>query len=136
MGHVEGDLAAWYGHTHKDLVSLGGGGLLDRYGGSISKMLATVYSSYPWQLWRFTKMPNHFLKDDNAVRQMISFAEGELGLKEASEWYRVSLDQLKLVGVSKIFLQHGAKPLLEKAYPDLVWKETDFRVTPKAATAV
>lgn len=43
----------WYKVTAEDILSYGGGGLLNNYKNSPSKALQRVYPQHKWELWRF-----------------------------------------------------------------------------------
>jgi hypothetical protein len=50
-------MSDWYRLTSDDVTSLGGAGLLSRYGNSMYEMLRQAYPSHVWQAWRFDKAP-------------------------------------------------------------------------------
>jgi hypothetical protein len=45
-------LDGWYNITGKYITNNGGGGLLKRYEGSISKLLSAIYPEYPLCMYR------------------------------------------------------------------------------------
>ncbi len=47
------DQEDWYKVTRKVFVQNGAGGLLQKYSGSPSKLLAAIYPEYPYQLLSF-----------------------------------------------------------------------------------
>ncbi len=51
--------SGWYSVSCKVLREEGGGGLLAKHNGSISKLLATVYPEFPWDTSKFRVNANH-----------------------------------------------------------------------------
>ena len=86
-------------------------------------MLAAVYPEYDWQPWKFKKHPQNLLRDETVALKLLRFLENSLQIKEPRDWYRVSLDQLRDLGVSKLFRSHGLVNLLRRFYPDVAWNE-------------
>jgi len=117
------DLSLWYGVEVKQVRALrGGASLLRRHGGSLSALLAALYPEYPWQPWRFARS-SHTVLSDAAVSALLQEAEKALGIVAPSDWYRVSLDQLRSLGLA---LHLGKRStliaLLSRRYPAMEWK--------------
>src|SRR5689334_989866 len=53
----------WYDVSLSSLRSLGGGGLLSRYKGSVWKALRILYSEYDWNPLLFRNIPRHSWSD-------------------------------------------------------------------------
>jgi len=123
LGNAEDDLSQWYQRSNKDVIALGASALLKRYNNSLSKLLEHVYPGFDWQPWLFDRGPKRLLDDPSIVKRLVSKVEKELQIKEPMEWYRVSIDQLKDLGLAKIFQYHGMVSILKVAYPNMAWNE-------------
>src|SRR4051794_5076016 len=60
LGFAPTDLERWYKVRARELQALGGEVLLQRYGKSVSKLLATVFPEHKWDLLRFQNKPKSF----------------------------------------------------------------------------
>ena len=71
-------------------MKLGGSSLLQVNGQSLYKTLCNVFPEYEWLPWRFGKTPNHFWGEEENQKKFVEWAGKELGIKEMSDWYKVS----------------------------------------------
>lgn len=90
----------WYKVTQEDIYSYGGGGLLvDYYNNSPSKLLESMYPDHNWIPWKFGQTPKqfwkHLLEDPAEKRKLLNWLSERLGVRELSDWYRVSLTQIR-----------------------------------------
>jgi hypothetical protein len=76
----------------QDIQRLGGGGLLAKYQGSPLLLLSTVYPDCEWLPWRFERVPVHFWEDISNQRKFLDWAAQELGIKDFTKWYSVTLE--------------------------------------------
>ena len=68
----------------------GGGVLLQKYGFTLSALLAAVYPEYEWLPWRFMHTPKNFWNDVNNQKKFVDWAGKQLQIKELSDWYSKS----------------------------------------------
>ncbi len=77
---------------NKNINDLGGSSLLrHKYNGSPSLMLSTLFPEYDWLLWKFSKAPWNMWGDKKIVRKFLDYVGKEVGVKEFSDWYNVSV---------------------------------------------
>ena len=62
--------------------------MLSRYG-TLYKLLCNVYSEYEWLPWKF-KRQQEGMWDDSKKKEFADWAGKMLGIKEMSDWYKVS----------------------------------------------
>jgi len=124
MGFAKGDLDRWYKLSNKELIQNGAQGLLRRYGGSISLMVATVFPEKEWQLWRFETLSRKLFASDELLLQAVRAVETSLNIKSPNDWYKISLDQLRDHDAERIFTRRGGLvETLKRVYPKVYWNE-------------
>jgi hypothetical protein len=60
------------------------------YNGSIAALLSKVYPEYEWLPWKFDFSSRNFWSDNKNKKKFIDFAGTQLGIKEMSDWYKVT----------------------------------------------
>lgn len=127
IGVQESDLSPWYNVDQALLQKLGAQGLLDRYKGSYYTMLKEVYPEHDWLPWKFKKVPRFIGGDMDILRKAVSFVEAERQLSKPQDWYSVTQDQLKELGVFGVFTENGGLfQCLKLIRPDFNWEEDKF----------
>ena len=81
----------WYGITQKQLHENGGVTLLDKYGGSPSKLVMAVYDNHQWQQSRFNTQHGYWNNKDNQ-RNFMDQLGNRLGFKEMDDWYGITAE--------------------------------------------
>ena len=128
LGHKHGDLNQWYSVSIKDFSSNGGGGLLGKFGNSTYALLRSAYPEHSWEPWRFTIIPRQALKNAGERQNVVKFVEKELKMKSLDEWYRISLHQLKELGVDRFFIKGGGLfEVLKEVHPMHNWDASLFQ---------
>jgi len=117
------DLTKWYSLSRKDIIAFGGRGLLAKFDDSVYKILQSVYFEKKWEPWRFERRPRNLLRDTEEVVKLVKTIEDSLKIASPEDWYRVSIDQLKSLNISKIFYRRGLIEMLRLCYPDVRWNE-------------
>ena len=74
----------------QDFFKLGGEGLLKQCGSSPYKLLSTVYPDYDWLPWKFDRCVSYYWDDIKNQRKFMDWAGKELGIKEKSDWFKVT----------------------------------------------
>ena len=80
--------------------------------------MSAVYPQYDWLPWKFTKSPGKIWEDDKNKRKFLEWAGKELGIKELSDWYKVSTKEIQRLGGSH---DMPLAQLLTAAYPEFNW---------------
>jgi hypothetical protein len=53
-------------------------------------LLSGVYPEFDWLPWKFEKTPKNFWVDMKNQRKFLDWAGKQLGIKEMSDWYKIS----------------------------------------------
>ncbi len=96
----------------KDIVKLGGGGLLhNEYNGSPLLIVSTVYSEYEWLPWRFNKVSNRFWDNMKNQRNFMDWAEKQLNYENREDWYKITAEvmnfKLKMLKFEGYYKAHS-----------------------------
>jgi hypothetical protein len=110
---------------------MGGGGLLNRYNGSVFSALKVVYPEHDWDStkWNFKKW--NMIKQD--LRSVLLYLIKYFQIRQQGDWYRISnvqLNQMAFCG-SSIINHGGIRSILRKIYPDLSWEQKRFTLRTK-----
>ena len=62
---------------------------------SVYKLVSSVYPEYEWLPWRFHKTPANYWTDVKNQRKFMDWAGKELGIKDMSDWYKVTTRVVK-----------------------------------------
>ena len=77
---------------NKDLIKLGGNGLLFQNTMSVYQVLLPVYPAYDWLPWKFDKCPLLYFEDIVNQRKFMHWAANELKINDLEDWYKVDAD--------------------------------------------
>jgi hypothetical protein len=61
--------------------------MLDHYDGCLIRALFNIYPEYPWQVWRFKKVPKGFWDDVENVREYFEWLGKSFGVTHLDDWY-------------------------------------------------
>jgi hypothetical protein len=127
----------------QEFAVIGGGGLLKKYNNSPWQVLETAYPEYEWLPWKFSRTPKNTWKSDKMVKKFFNWAGKQLGIKEPSDWYKMTT-RVTMATLSTDFqdihalgftLGHqgnlSLQQLLSIAYPDEKW---DFKTQRSSST--
>ncbi len=109
----------WYKISHSTLRNIGAYGLIEKYNGSLPKLLQSVYPEYPsvsslyasnlQYSWDTSKFRSHlaigYWNNLTNQRNFMEELAKKLNITEKESWYKVT---------STVLLQHGANSLLTK----------------------
>ena len=132
----------WYSVKTKDILQLGGKGLLNRYDGSLIKALQHVYPEKEWHVWKFHQVPKNFWEVDTNVFGYLQWLSKSLGISHLDDWYSVSYEQIIELHGSSLFKTNKKQSdeaenmivtstlfgLLSKFYPYHPWDRKKFRI--------
>lgn len=116
----------WYNVTAKQITENGGSRILDKYKGSPSKLIMSVYTDYKWDPQNFksraSKMPPGYWENKDNRISMIEHLTKELKIEDLSDWYRVSFSQIAEIHKNMVvFAKYPLEKLLPEAYPNYEW---------------
>ena len=80
---------------------MGGKSIVAKYGFSPLKILSAVYPEYKWLSAKFKHSSKNVWKNVDFQRQFVEYLGKELGIKDISDWYNVSL---RVIKYSRYFL--------------------------------
>ena len=49
-----------------------------------------MYPEYEWLPWKFVRVPRGFWADTNNQKKFLNWAQNELGIKNYTDWYKVT----------------------------------------------
>ncbi len=129
----------WYSVQRKTFLENGGSGLLEKYNGSKSKLLQSIYSEYQhifknttyilwykWDVMKFDTLPHGYFNSLSNQRVFMDELTKELKITNISELYSVTRQQLIQHGAAGLLskYQHSPKRLLKTIYPEYLEKKT------------
>ncbi len=129
LGIEKGSMEKWYLVKQQKVIDLGGDGLLTKhYSNSLYKMLLNVYPEIDWVPWKFLKLPKIVGRDPKLIKRAVNEMETQLGIKNPSEWTRVNKADLVGLEAFKVIRNCGGlESVLQKAYPEISWKNLEPR---------
>ena len=68
-----------------------GRNLINIHNGSLQQTLSAVYPEYEWLPWKFARSPQKYWSEKKNQRKFMEHAGKELGIKDMSDWYKVSI---------------------------------------------
>lgn len=120
-----GTMEDWYKLQQQDFIDLRGRRLLGSHGNSPLRVLKWYFPNHTWEPWKFEKLPREFWNDEmgpETARRIAEDVATRLGITRREEWYRISLSQLKEVGIWYVLESIGGLySLLRLAYPKFRW---------------
>lgn len=135
LGIAPGDYASWYKISNKDLLRHGGRGLLGRYNGSLSKLLASVFSEHPWDIGQFVHKPRNYWSSTSNKREYLTELGKVLGVKEndLNGWYNVTHASIIKRGGRGLFSneQTSLYAVLQSVFPEHPWDPSKFANKPR-----
>jgi hypothetical protein len=113
----------WYNITQKLIMENGGSSILQKYKGSPSKMLLSIYPNYPWVLEKFrTKISEKYWENKNHRIDLIKNLTKKLQISDLNDWARISLLQIsQIYGHMDVFKKYPLQQLLVEAFPNFNW---------------
>eukprot|EP01114_Cavostelium_apophysatum_P003644 TRINITY_DN1370_c0_g2_i1.p1 TRINITY_DN1370_c0_g2~~TRINITY_DN1370_c0_g2_i1.p1 ORF type:complete len:645 (-),score=176.79 TRINITY_DN1370_c0_g2_i1:23-1957(-) len=100
------------------------------YDNSLFKFLSALVPEHEWQEWRFKGIAGESQTSDTKalqLRECVHLIEKSLEIKEKTDWYRISREQLKQLDVLPFVDRSGGlAAVLAARYPDFEWKPSLF----------
>ena len=123
----------WYKVKAKDLIELGGRGLLQRYGDSLIQLVKTLYPDKKWEEWRFIHASKGFWDDVNNQKKFLDTVSKKLNIFSSEDWYQIKAKDLIELGGKGLLDDDGGSniKLITTLYPDKKWEEWRFTRTSK-----
>jgi hypothetical protein len=80
----------WYAMQTSIIRHTSGYSLLQRYEGSLYKLLADVYPQYSWLGWRFEKIPNKYWDNAEHEKSYMEWFSNHFDLKQPEDWISIT----------------------------------------------
>jgi len=127
----KGDFEPWYNLTADQLVKHGGGGgLLERYGGSISTLLADVFPDHDWVPWKFSKAPQNYWESLDNQKKFLDDVAKKIGASSSNmePWYQMTKEAFRKFGGGSLLTRYNnsVSKMLIAIYPHHNWKVWKF----------
>ena len=121
----------WYNLTKGHIIENGGGTLLEKYNGSPSKLLMSVYPEYNWILFKFDTVPKNYWDDINNQKEYLDWLGNQLNYKSMDDWYKIRGKDIEENGGKGLLSKFNCSPtsLLKSAYPNHIWQPKIFKQT-------
>jgi hypothetical protein len=87
--HSIKEMSDWYKITYKDLQTLGGSSLLEKFE-SLSQLISDTYPEYEWLPWKHEQCPKNYWNELKHQRKFLEWAKKQLNVKEMNDWLKVS----------------------------------------------
>jgi hypothetical protein len=97
------EMSDWYKVAHtvnkknfpllivKDLINLGGAGLVHSYNHSLPQILFTIFPEIAWNAEKFEKSPQNYWDSVENQKNFVESAAIKLNVKIMSDWYNVTV---------------------------------------------
>jgi hypothetical protein len=125
------EMEAWYHITLKEIIQHRGSFLInDKYYGSPSKLIQSVYPSHEWLIWRFDIVPKGYWNSLENQKQFMKWLEKKLHISNVKEWYRISMGDITRFSSRSLVDNYSLAHLLSTIYPNHAWnleKLANFR---------
>ena len=87
-------------------------------------MLKSIYPEHKWIPWKFNRFPINAHLDEDVVAKALSFVEKERDIQSPEDWYGISENVLKEMGLLPLFSRLGGLyAVLKQHRPEVRWKE-------------
>lgn len=135
LGIESSNLGAWYSIRNRQLIAVGGSGLLQRYRGSLSRALRATFPEHPWDDSKFLHKPRNYWDSRTKARELLNEIAVKFGVAENDydAWYKVSWRDLTAHGAKSLLQRHGGSisKLLSYAFPEHKFEEFRFVHKPR-----
>lgn len=113
----------WYKVTKFDIASRGGGRLVNKYGGSPSKLLFEVFPDHDWAIWKFRNLPPGYWDSLENQRSFMDRLAKKLHIGKLEDWYKVTGDTIEKNGGARVLDRYGnsVSMLLQAVFPEHEW---------------
>jgi hypothetical protein len=122
-------LEGWYHVSQSQFRSLGGTKLLLMNGGSMIKLLESVYPNHKWLEWKFRKVSDGFWTSHANQLQYMTWLQEELNMQNISDWYAITAKDVTSKGGHRLLLKfHNNIPkLVSTVFKGHEWHEWKFK---------
>jgi hypothetical protein len=118
----------WYAVTGDKIRELGARSIIsNQYNGSLFKALQAIYPEHNWTAKRPTHVKKGFWTDKENHKLFIKELASKLNIQKISDWYKVSVSQIKALGGRGVLGGHSSLlKVLATVYPEHNWEPYQF----------
>ncbi len=123
----------WYNISKNDLVNNHGGGLMDRFSGSPTKLLQYVYPEHQWVPWLFIRAPQDIWKNNGMIQDYMVWLGQKLNYTKTGDWYNIKQSDFvnnhggNLLGK---YFHNSPIRILRHVFPEYEWLPWLFNMAP------
>lgn len=116
----------WLSLSKNDIIWLGGGGLLEKMQGSLSRVLSIIFPAHPWKDAHFDSFPEPTL---SSMREKLLHFQKVLHVKNWTDWYSIGIYELEEeFGSSSLLSKFGSvSSMVVHLLPEHPWKLFKFK---------
>ena len=114
----------WYTITTNDISQNGGSTLLhDKFKGSPSLLVSSVYPEHKWLIHQFSQVPKGHWDNPTNQRSFMDWLGVKLGFNKMEDWYKITADDTSQNGGSGLLSKFNNSPslLVSSVYPEHKW---------------
>jgi hypothetical protein len=113
----------WYSVTQEQLAPIRTAHtlLINRYGGSVCRMVQDMNPAHEWRTWKFQQVPTGFWASLENQKSFLTWAMISLDLKHPSDWAKITTKQFLGIGGARLLAlyQGSMRTMLKNVYPEL-----------------
>jgi len=115
----------WYNVTHEDIAKFSNINFAMKILRDFNMIFSLVYPEFKWEGFLFKSVKQKYWTDPLFVRKFLAYAAFNLHVQQLSEWYRISLVQLKKLGGEPLILSNQKRffGVLKEVYSIYPWEE-------------
>jgi hypothetical protein len=121
----------WYALNYLHFQNAPSGvSVLLHYKSSPIRALQELYPDIEWQEWRFSSPPKHFWTNKAHRRRFLEWLGGELGYRQPSDWYQLTVEIVISKGGRGILRNNGLHVIMREFIPTYDWIPWLFTAVP------
>jgi len=107
--------------------------LLSSHKGSLVKALQTLFPSYNWKVWKFSKVPSNFWKVERHQLEFLEWFSKTRCFQSLDDWYNIKTTDVAMEGAGGLLEQHqfSLVKALSFNYPHHCWHVWRFEKVPQ-----
>lgn len=92
-------------------------------------MLTTILPEYPWQLWKFPRVPLNFWAEKSNQKQFLEWVYKQLNMKDMEDWYNVTMEIISIHGGRGLLSVYDGSliTMLSQVFPEYNWLPWKFK---------
>lgn len=123
------NMKGWYKITQRAIEKNGGRGLLNKFSGSPSMLLRSVFPDHVWETHRFGTVPQGYWNDSENIHTFMRWLGKRIGVEEMKDWYKLTKEDVKKNGGWTLLGKFRDSPslLVWSVFQEHHWDVCQFR---------